>query len=124
MTYSSLCSQLLLHSQLALTARNWWEYDVLLSLIAILFTLSPQARSTNVIGALLGTKMLRERIDGADVEPPKAIRSFILYHHMMMRLRTMIVETCCKRHARVGISSGIAAILHRQVSRYPPKKKF
>ena len=61
-------------------ARNWWGYDVLPFLIAILFMLSPLARNVNKVGAPLGTKMLRECIDGADVEPPKAIRGFVLYH--------------------------------------------
>ena len=80
MTYSGLCSQLLLVSQLAPTTRYRWGDDVLISLIAILLTLSPPARSTYEVGALLGAKMLWERTDGADVEPGKAICSFVLDH--------------------------------------------
>ena len=79
-TYTGLCSQLLLLSQLAHAPRNWWRYGILLSLIAILFMLTPTARSANDAGALLGTKMFQERIDGADVEPLKVIHVFVLYH--------------------------------------------
>ena len=82
-------------------ASNWRGYDVLLSLIAVLLMLSPLVGSTNEVGAPLGTKMLGECIDGADVEPPKAICNFI---HVTMRLQTAMVETYCKRRG-VGISS-------------------
>ena len=59
-------------------------------------------RSVNEVGASLGTKMLWEIIDGANVEPPKAIRGFVLYH---------------------PCDDALATILHGQLSHHLKKEK-
>ena len=79
-TYNGLCLQLLLLPQSPPATRNWWGYDVLLSLIAILFNLSPPMRNLDKICVSSGTKMLRECINRTNVEPPTTICNFILYH--------------------------------------------